>query len=297
MITGDPCAFPQFSCRHDSSLVDSCGEGIRIPFTAEAGEFLSTILEQLADFPSPQRGALLLSGDLGVDNLHLLHYLERILANPEHPAWNALLQCLNLRDEARPKVALRALFVSLPPDSSEDPAVSLMDYFQQRFSDDSSLSSRAESPAEEIPAFMQRISSRMVERSLGVIILENISERIEQWNDAGKIEDELRLYKTLSEVFSQNGILAIFISKKGNISFRDQATTPLTGEKEINPGYSWIEATHRPSFTLPPNVPLHEEEFQEHLQLRIYEWIQTEIPSWRPECSLRYQRDSQPRRD
>ena len=104
MTIGDPNAFPQLFCNYESSPVDSRDEGNRILLTQEAGEFLSTILEQLADFPSPQRGALLLSGDSGVDNLHFLHHLETLLGDPEHPSWPPLLQYLNLGDEIRPRI-------------------------------------------------------------------------------------------------------------------------------------------------------------------------------------------------
>lgn len=39
--------------------------------------------------------------------------------------------------------------------------------------------------------------------------------------------------------------------------------------------------------------PSQEAAFREHLQLLIYDWIQTEIPSWKPERSHKYQRGSQ----
>jgi hypothetical protein len=293
MIIGDPCAFPQFSFHHDLSLADSRPEEDLIPFTSEAGEILSIILEQLADFPGPQKGALLLSGDLGVDKLQLLHYLERVLANPEHPSWTQLLQCLNLSDEARPKVPVRSLFVQLPLDSSDDLSAFFMDNFQEIASDDFPLFPPNGIATEDFSVFLQQISARMVEQSLGVIVLENISERIEQLKDTEKLQDELRLYGILSEAFSQNGILTILMGKERHLDPQDQAAALLTDPAEFDRNYSWIETANPAAFALPQDVAEQKEEFLEDLQLRIYDWIRAEIPSWQPKSGPRYRRDSQ----
>ena len=71
-----------------------------LPIPPEAEEILSLILEQLEGFPSPQRGALLLSRDPSTDRSELLRYLARLLEDPDSPHWTPLLRRLNISGHA-----------------------------------------------------------------------------------------------------------------------------------------------------------------------------------------------------
>ena len=133
----------------------------------------------------------------------------------------------------------------------------------------------------------------MADQSLGLIVLENVTERIEQLQDDKKLQEELRFYRILSELTSQNGILTIFPGKEKSISLEDRAGALLTGVEDLDSNYSWIEFANPYSFTLPQRGAGQEEEFQKRLQFLVYDWIQAEIPSWQPEHNPRYQRVSQ----
>jgi hypothetical protein len=293
MKIGEQFTFLQLPFHGDPYPADSRPVCNSITLTPEAGDILSLILEQLADFPNPQRGALLLSGDIGVDKSHLLHFLECMLANPEYPLWNDLLQCLNLSEEVRPKAPLRSLFVHIPPDPEKDLAAFLIERLQLAVTKILRISPAQEIVAAEFSANMQQIAICMAEQSTGVIVLENATERIEQLQDERKLQAELRLYRILCELFSQNGILTIFPGKGKSLSPEDRASALLTGAEDVDRRYSWIEFANPSSFALPQRAAAPEEEFQKRLQLLIYDWIQAEIPSWQPEHSPRYQHDSQ----
>lgn len=293
MKFGEPFTFMQLPLHGDPYPADSRPACHSIALTPEAGEVLSLIIEQLADFPNPQRGALLLSGDIGVDTSLLLRYLECMLANPEYPLWKDLLQCLSLSDEVRPKAPLRTLFVQVPPDPSKDLGVFLIERFQVAVTNILQISPAQEIVANEFSTNMQQIAICMADQSLGVIVLENVTERIKQLKDDKKLQEELRFYRILSELTSQNGILTIFPGKETSISLEERAGALLTGVEDLDSNYSWIEFANPSSFTLPPRAAGQEEEFLKRLQMLIYDWIQTEIPSWQPEHSPRYERDSQ----
>jgi hypothetical protein len=293
MKIGEQFTFLQLPFHGDPYPADSRPVCNSITLTPEAGEILSLMIEQLADFPNPQRGALLLSGDIGVDKAHLLHFLECMLANPEYPLWNDLLQCLNLSEEVRPKAPLRSLFVQIPPDPAKDLDAFLIERLQLAVTKILRISPAQEIIAAEFSANMQQIAICMAEQCTGVIVLENATERIEQVHDDRKLQSELRFYKILCELFSQNGILTIIPGKGKSISLEDRAGALLTGVEDIDRSYSWIEFANPSSFTLPHRSAGPEEEFQKRLQLLIYDWIQAEIPSWQPEHSPRYQHDSQ----
>ncbi len=293
MKIGEPFTFLQLPFHGDPYPADSRPVCNSITLTPEAGELLSLMLEQLADFPNPQRGALLLSGDIGVDKSHLMHFMECMLANPDYPLWTDLLQCLNLTEEVRPKAPLRSLFVQIPPDPSRDLGVFLTERLQLAATNLLRISPAQEIISTEFASNMQQIAICMAEQSLAVIVLENVMERMELIHDDAKLLSELRLYRMLSELFSQNGILIAIPGKGKSISIEGRAAALLSGAEDLGSNYSWIE------FAAPTQLPLskratgQEEEFQKRFQLLIYDWIQAEIPTWQPEHSPRYQHDSQ----
>jgi hypothetical protein len=293
MKPGDQRTFLQIPCLSDSYPAHFRPASDSITLNSESVEILSIILEQLADFPSPQRGALLLSGDFGVDRSSLLHFLERLLANPDSPVWDSLLQYLDLSEEVRPLAPVRSLFVQMPLDSSADLDAFLVESFQQSAAASPTLPPADAIAAEEFSARMRQVVAQMAKQSVGMVVLENISERIEQLQDAQRLQDEMRVYRILSEIFSRSGILTILVGREEHLNPEHQAPVLPSGGEESDRNYSWIEFSNPTSFALPQSAPRQEEEFHERLQLLLYGWIQAEIPSWQPERSPRYKHNSQ----
>jgi hypothetical protein len=285
MKTGDRWTFPKPAPNVPPGANSQSG-GENILLTAEAAEIVEIALEQLADFPNPIRGAILLSGDIGVDKLQLLHQLANLLANPETHMWNTLLETLDLTKEARPKAAIKSQFVKVPGDPSQDLSSFLISCFAQHSPSLALPAAGARITPDEFSALLLSISERMAEQSVGMVVLDSISERIEQLNDPEKSQHELRLYHILSDAFSQYGILAMLVGKEEHFS-------PMENGEEFESHHTWIEPQNVPAEKPAKNLPQQEEEFPAQLQLLIYDWIQSEIPSWKPEHSPRYQRDSQ----
>jgi hypothetical protein len=291
MKSDDPSLFPPFPPNRNFSPTDHRFSDNGVPLTPETAEIASIILEQLAAFPEPQGRCLLLSGDPGVDRCRLLRYLQRALSDPGHPSWRALLRCLNLGDEVRPRAPIQSLFIQIPPDPSENLTGFFANSFEQHAPGDNAFPRTGELAPDRFSAGLERISRRLAEESIGMVVLQDVSERIEQSKDTAKVQEEFRLYRIISDIFAQSGILTVFIGKEKHLNPADPAVSLLAGDEEYARNYVWIETA------IPPVIHQsafgQEEEFHQHLQMWIYDWIRSEIPAWQPERSPRYRKDSQ----
>jgi hypothetical protein len=284
MKTGDQWTFRIPGSKNPAA--DSQAEGDSLVLTEEAAEILIIALEQIADFPNPMRGAILISGDIGIDRVQLLHHLANLLANPDYPAWNTLIESLELNGEVRPKSPIKSLFMAIPQDPARDLSSFLAASFAQGAPETPLPHAGTPMTAEELSGQLQMISRRLAEQSIGMIVLENISERIERLNDARKLQQELQLYHMLSDAFSQNGILTMMIGKEEHFS-------TLESGEEFERHHTWIEPENASGEKPSKDLREHEEEFREQLQVLVYDWIQSEIPSWKPEHSVKYLHESQ----
>jgi hypothetical protein len=283
MKIGDRWTFPPLPFTNDSEQI-SVPADKSIILTAEAGEILSNALEQLADVPQPLRGALLLTGSVGVNRIHLLRFLQCLLADPDYAFWSDLLQCLGLDEATRPKAIVQSRFVQIP----EDPSLNLGAFLIGRFEPGAAPEVPAvdENTAADFAARLTRISERMAAQSLGMVVLENISERIDRLTDVRQIQLEIRLYKILAQAFSQNGILTILLGNEEHFAAPES-------EEQFARTYSWVESEDAIGSKAAKQLPEREEAVREQLQLQIYSWIHSIVPVWRPELSARYRRDSQ----
>jgi hypothetical protein len=284
MKTGDQWTFRIPGSKDPAA--DSQAEGDTLVLTEEAAEILIIALEQIADFPNPMRGAILISGDIGIDRVQLLHHLANLLANPDAAVWNALLESLELNGEVRPKSPMNSQFIAIPQDPAQDLSSFLVASFAQNAPEMALPHGGTPMTTEELSNQLQMMSRRMAEQSVGMIVLENISERIERMNDARKRQQELQLYHILSDAFSQNGILTMLIGKEEHFS-------TLESGDEFERHHTWIEPANASGEKPAKDLKENEEEFREQLQILVYDWIHSEIPSWKPEHGVKYLRESQ----
>jgi hypothetical protein len=289
MRIGDPRIFPQITFPVNPSVPGFGQNQVSISFTESAAEVLTAILEQLAEYPAPRNAALLLSRDHGINRSQLLHYLEQLLTRPDHDAWASLLQCLNLGEDAKPKTPIQSLFVQIPPNPSINLEVFFRDAVQWDSPDTSLLLSQDEIVPDSFSAFAGRVSDRMAEQSLGMVILENISQRIDTLNDPKKLQEERNTLRILSEALSSSGILTVLYADESHLVQSAQ----MHGKQDSYLNYSWMEFSDPSPFMLPESQAGREDRFNERLQLVIYDWIQSEIPRWQPDRGPRYSRDSQ----
>ncbi|NLT67599.1 MAG: hypothetical protein GXX84_13445 [Acidobacteria bacterium] len=256
-----------------------------LPIPPEAEEILSLILEQLEGFPSPQRGALLLSRDPSTDRSELLRYLARLLEDPDSPHWTPLLRRLNISGDMRPKGPVRTLFIQVPL----DPSIDLRSFFLENLWQE--IPADPTSNEDVLLSRMRHVSSVLVRQSLGLVVLEKISDRIRGINDAARVQQELLVYRLFFEAFSRSGILTVFTGEKEHLNPEQRQYGPLEGVDTLERCYSWIDCSAHPS-PLRMNASRQEEEFQGRLQLLVYDWIHSRVPSWKPEHSPIYQHAS-----
>jgi hypothetical protein len=166
-----------------AAIFDPASHGLDL--TREAAEILSVVLEQLEAYPSPQRGVLLFSNDPGTDRSRLLHYLSGLLEDRGSLQWTSLLRRLSLSEHALPKTSIRSLFIQIP----RDPSIDLRSFFLETLWQEIPRAPvpPQKEPPDELLVRMRHVSAALVKQSLGLIVLENVSDRIRRLNDAEKL--------------------------------------------------------------------------------------------------------------
>jgi hypothetical protein len=186
--------------------------------TSETAQIALRILRRLAPFPNPQAGGFIFTGDSGVGKTHLLRYLASLLETPNDPAWESLLT--QLQSESRPRVPLNFLSVPIPLDGSIDLGHYLV--AELSYGPHSSLSPDSPSQPELTEAEFTRLAldaaSKHAGHSLGMLVLDEISPRLERLPDHDRAQREATLVKIVMDAFSSKGVLVILVMAERHLT-------------------------------------------------------------------------------
>ncbi len=179
--------------------------------TRETGEICARILRRLACHAEPQPGGFFLTGERGVGKTHLLRYLAGFLSNPKAPGWEPLHAFLG--NDPAPRVALNSLFVEI----SDDPSIDLGRYLEWKIGAEATPSpfetgeGKTEMSGEQFAIIVQRAASDYSARSLGILVLDDISRRLDRITEPSKLEKEFQTLKILMESFANRGVLVFMV--------------------------------------------------------------------------------------
>ncbi len=188
--------------------------------TEECRETLRIILKQLSMFPTPQPSGYLFSGEPGTGKTHLLRYLCGMLENPVDPAWQSLfVECTGTENSVHPP---KSLLFAVPADPSVELASFLIEKLgQSTAGQDVETFCRPDISQEEFTARMLVSGSELSASAVGMVILDDISPRLDRLTNTEGLEQEVRLYTTLMEVLSGSGILVLLVVEDRHLDARE----------------------------------------------------------------------------
>src|SRR5436309_3348665 len=187
--------------------------------TRETGEICARILRRLACYAEPQPGGFFFTGERGVGKTHLLRYLAGFLADPKNPGWEALHPYLE--NDSIPRVSLNSLFIKIP----SDPSVDLGLHLESKLATGTphapvdSDPMKRQVPGDEFAASMHRVAAEHAARSLGILVLDDISRRLDLSSDSPALEREFQLLKILMRSFSERGVLVLMVMDEGHLKW------------------------------------------------------------------------------
>jgi hypothetical protein len=233
MRIGDHLTFHARRAFPDPAVSDARAICDSFILTSEAGQILSSLLERLVPGQVSKKGPFLLIGDPGVGKTHTLQFLKCLLDNPENPLWETIQRNLGLQETVFPSVfprtAVNCLFIRSPRDSSMDLGTFLIDSFHSGASGRTLHSHGAEMATEEFSARARQVAAHLSGQSLGMVVLENVSERIDRINDPEKLIREIRLYRIALEALAQSGVIAILVGRSKHLNRERRSASPLAG--------------------------------------------------------------------
>ncbi len=191
-------------------------EAVRESFvlTPEAGDACSRLLQRVVAFPSPQAGPFLLAGKRGVGKTHLMRYLAFLLEIPGDRSWEAL--SARIGGSVRPDRPLRSLFIPVPADPGTDLGRHLIAALGGKLTPVPEPAF-GEVPEEEFVAELLRCTSQLESESVALVILDNVSLRLDRVSEPEMLEHETRLYRTLIDALSRSGIVLVLVAEERHV--------------------------------------------------------------------------------
>ena len=228
--------------------MEADGHSIRETYvlTRETGEICARILRRLACYADSQPGGFFFTGERGVGKTHLLRYLGTFLENLSDPEW-AVFEPF-LPDNAQPRVPVNSLFINIP----EDPSVPLGRFLaaQLRTPKPSapgiSEKPEADLSEEEFAALIPEAVSEQAMRSVGMLVLDNISRRLDRIATPESLEREFRLLKIVTDSFAPSGVLVVLIMDEQHLKWENATGIQLTLMNSLGDScdFIWLSRNH-----------------------------------------------------
>jgi len=228
--------------------LEADGHSIRETYvlTRETGEICARILRRLTSYAEPQPGGFFFTGERGVGKTHLLRYLGTFLENPSDPEWGVFQPFLP--DNAQPHVAVNSFFINIP----EDPAIPLGRFLAAQLRVPKPLTPGVnETPEtdlseEEFAALAQEAVSEQATRSLGLLVLDNISRRLDRIANPESLEREFRLLKIVMDSFAPSGVLVVLIMDEQHLKWEGATGLQLTLMNSLGDScdFIWLSRNH-----------------------------------------------------
>jgi hypothetical protein len=174
--------------------------------TRETGELCARVLQRVGELGGPQPGGFVFSGERGVGKSHFLAFAAALLELPDAPEWDRVTPYLGTA--ARPRGPLATRFVRVPSDPAIDLAPELAAALE--LGGPAAASGEPSTPA-ALTARMAETAARWARSSTALLVLDDVSRRLERITSGAQLEQDLGQLRRLTGAFAHSGVLVILV--------------------------------------------------------------------------------------